>query len=61
MYSTYTVTNVLAGIELGRFTAKSENEALEILARDSGYKSYRELCTIAPIVTGEIVVIKTED
>lgn len=61
MTKTYEITNTKSGFVLGRYDAETEAEALEIMARDAGYKTYAEACEVAPAEDGEIVVTEVAE
>lgn len=44
--NTYEICNKNSGHSFGFFQASSEKEALEQLARQAGYNSYRESCAV---------------
>ncbi len=46
MKKVFEVVNVNSGHSLGRVAAESEKEALDLVSKDAGYKSYEEACTI---------------
>jgi cell division septation protein DedD len=43
----YQIENTLSAVILGIFEADSEAEALEMMAKECGYRSYVEACEIA--------------
>lgn len=45
---TYTITNTKSGVILGTYEADTEQDALEAMAHDAGYKTYAEACEVAP-------------
>lgn len=53
--NTYEICNKNSGHSFGFFQAGSEKEALERLARQAGYVSYKEACSIVG-VADELVV-----
>ena len=54
--STYLIENNLSGVVLGEYEAESEAEALDVMARDAGYRDYAECCEDVPAKPGEISV-----
>lgn len=59
--TTYRVENTHSAIILGDYTADSPEEALELLAKDVGYKTYAKMCEVASAVECEISVYELED
>lgn len=43
----YEIINHLSGHNFGIYEADSEQEALEIMAKEAGYNSYKEACEVA--------------
>lgn len=54
--SSFTITNVVTGATLGTYEAKTPQEALDALARDSGYADYEDACDAKFVTESEIVV-----
>lgn len=52
----YRIINTAAGTVLGEYNADSADEALDMLAQDAGYRSYRHAREIMA-ATGENVVV----
>lgn len=42
----YQITQTTSGVVLGNFLGATPDEALDAMARDQGYKSYRDMCSI---------------
>jgi len=40
------ITNRISGQSLGTYEAKDEADALEVMAIEAGYSSYREACEV---------------
>ena len=59
--ATYRIENTHSGLILGDYKADSPKKALELLAQDSGYKTYAEMCEISSVIKGEISVCELED
>lgn len=53
--NTYEICNKNSGHSFGFFQACSEKEALERLARQAGYDSYKEACAVVESIN-ELVV-----
>jgi hypothetical protein len=43
----YAITVQSSGVDLGVFEGATADEAVEAMARDAGYSSYREACAIS--------------
>lgn len=54
--ATYRIENTHSGLILGDYKADSPKKALELLAQDSGYKTYAEMQKVAPTSESEISV-----
>ncbi|MCR2832166.1 hypothetical protein NR402_18180 [Acidithiobacillus ferrooxidans] len=52
----YQIENARSGIVLGTYDADTPAQALDLLAKDAGYKDYADAQEVAPAVPGEIVV-----
>ena len=50
----FEIENTTSGFSLGIFEANSEEQALEIMAKEAGYNSYAEACEVAP---GDDIVV----
>lgn len=59
--NTFHISNITSGAYLGSYSAETEAEALDALARDSGYTDYAEACTVSPSKEGEILVEPDEN
>ena len=57
----YKIENTISGLVLGTYEASSEEDALDLLARDAGYTSYEEVQEAAPARLGEIRVVELGD
>lgn len=42
----YSISNRDSGMDLGVYEAESADEALDAMARDAGYRDYRDACSI---------------
>jgi len=47
MTKTYRITNVNSGACFGLYTAETEQEARDKMARDAGYRDYEHACEVA--------------
>lgn len=54
--ATYRIDNTHTSVHLATVCAASEQEALDIMARDFGYESYADLQRQVPAVSGGIIV-----
>jgi hypothetical protein len=52
----FQIENDRTGVVLGVFSAATETEALEAMARDAGYLCYAEACEVAPTLDDELIV-----
>ena len=55
---TYSIYGKTGGNFFGDYVARDEKDALEVLAKDAGYKNYAEMCEVAPD-NGELIVNPT--
>lgn len=44
---TYSITVQSSGVTLGDYSGETADDAVEAMARDAGYGSYRDMCSIA--------------
>lgn len=44
---TYSITVQSSGVTLGDYAGETADDAVEAMARDAGYSSYRDMCGIA--------------
>ena len=56
--NTYKIENTISGASLGEYQALSENEALDIMARDAGYHSFDDLKAQVSIQANEILLTR---
>jgi hypothetical protein len=56
----FAITNTVSGSELGIFEAENEAAALEQMAKEAGYASYKALQKAHPAPQGQIVVRDVE-
>lgn len=54
--TTYNICNTLTGADLGNYEGATPEEALDAMARQTGYDNYAEACEVAPTYEGEIAV-----
>ena len=54
--SQYNVFNTASGEELGRYFARSMDDALNAMARVAGYDDYRHACAAVPRIAEQLVV-----
>jgi hypothetical protein len=54
----YRIINRRSGLDLGTYQGRTESEALEAMARDAGYPSYREMAEVAPVAEGDLQMIE---
>jgi len=54
----YRITNQVSGVNLGIYKADSVHNALDAMAIDAGYRNYSEAESVAPAISGEIVIVK---
>jgi hypothetical protein len=54
--TTYSISNRISGIDLGRYTAETPKEALDALARDAGYEDHAEACRVTGEDASDLVV-----
>jgi len=52
----YAIENTISGLILGVYKAESEEEALDMMARDAGYKDYDDLNSQIEADPGDIEV-----
>ena len=58
----YEISNKHSGMFLGVYEAEDEADALDVLARDAGYRDYEDACTVAVIVNaGELIVVEVRE
>ncbi len=43
---TYTIAVQSSGVVLGAYEAETADDAVDAMARDAGYSSYRDMCSI---------------
>jgi hypothetical protein len=56
----YRITNTRSGLDLGIYHADTPDGALEALARDAGYRTYEDMCDVAPGADLEVVELEDE-
>lgn len=44
---TYSITVQSSGVTLGDYAGETADDAVEAMARDAGYSSYRDMCSIS--------------
>ncbi len=52
----YQIINTISGLDLGVYDAEDEDDALDVMARDTGYEDFAAACEVAPVKDGEIKV-----
>jgi hypothetical protein len=52
----YQIENVHSAVILGVYEGETEAAALEAMAHDIGARSFEELCEIAPVEDGELLL-----
>lgn len=57
----FEIYNTLSGVALGTYEGATEEEALDAMARDAGYKDYSEALEVAPVTGAEIFVKKIDN
>lgn len=54
----YSISNQTSGADLGIYEADSPEAALDIMARDAGYKDYADCCSVVGGSADELIVIE---
>jgi hypothetical protein len=54
----FKVENIKSWYVFGCYKAESEEHALDVYARDAGYRDFAEACEVAPVEDGEIVATR---
>jgi hypothetical protein len=57
----YIIENIVTGHWFGEYEGESEKQALDAMARDAGYQSYKDACETTPVIMGEIVATECEN
>ena len=54
--SQYNIFNMASGEELGRYFARTAEEAMNVMARVAGFADYSEACRSAPQMAEDLLV-----
>jgi hypothetical protein len=54
--STYNIVNMASGEELGRYFARTVSDALNAMARMSGFENYEQACGALPAIRDQLFV-----
>ena len=57
----FRIYNTESGVELGIYSADTEEEALDVMAIDAGYVGFKESCEVVGSDGSDIVVEEVED
>jgi hypothetical protein len=54
----FKIENTVSGTVIGEFDADDEQDALDAMAREAGYRDHAEACEVAPTSSSEMRVIR---
>lgn len=54
--SVFNIFNMASGEELGRYFARTSEEALNAMARVAGFENYEQACGVAPGIKDQLFV-----
>jgi hypothetical protein len=56
----FQIANTQSSVVLGTYEAADEAGALDAMARTAGYADFADACRVAPIVEGEMLVVRVD-